>query len=408
MTVWAILNELCAAGHDVLVIALRYPNDPFTSSARESAVAGLGVRLATVPVPAVSRRGVGRILSRLFDVTAQFEARAVRPAVLEHLREYRPQGVFIYHWDSLAVLHGDHEFPKLGAVGDPWHLPALRTWQHERAELFRLRYWKRSVAISLDRWIQPRRMAELLADCDAAGTFQHAETLAFQRLGLRDCAYYRTAVSDPNTAGVTGRTTWVGTPTILLGPSNLEATSTRHGLVLFAEEVLPRLEGELGPGGFHVRVVGEGRPPPELARLLPRSNVSLLGRVEPPDDEFRGCAVQLVPTPFVLGIRVRVVTGMAFGCCIVAHASEAANIPELRSGDNCLIGASGAELAKHLIGTLRNSGLRRRLGEAARRDYEKHFQPSVAVRPIITQLRTISGHYSASHRPVNGATPNFG
>jgi hypothetical protein len=361
--------------------------------------AGARLHLLTVP-PAVARNLQKRIRG-LLDFSQNLATRLVRADVIALLEREHADAVLLYHWDCVATLHGWRGIPKLGVVGDPWHLPALRSWQHTRPRLLSLNYWKRTLAVTAGRWLQPRAMARLLEDCDACGTFQYAETEAFRRMGVTNCAYYRTAVSYPAPAGEAPQPTQaiVQPRTILLGPSNLEATSTRHGLMLFATEILPVLERELGPDGFCVRVVGEGNPPLELARLLPRSSVVLTGRIEPPDDEFRRCAVQLVPTPFVLGIRVRIITGMAFGCCIVAHRSEAANIPELVDGRNCFLADTGAALAMKIVAALRQPALRKEIGRNARRDYENQFAPPVAVKPVLqTLVQMVNNRQFDAHR----------
>lgn len=388
MTVWAIVEELIRAGYEVVVIALVYPDDPFAAPDRQAKVIAAGARLHLLTVSPSASRNLGQRIRGSLDFSRTLATRSVTTDIIALLERERAEAVLLYHWDCVAALHGWRGIPKLGAVGDPWHLPALRSWQHARPQPWSLNYWKRTLAVSASRWLQPRAMARLLKDCDACGTFQYAETEVFRRMGVANCAYYRTAVSDPARAHAPPHAT-VQPKTILLGPSNLEATSTRHGLMLFATEILPVLERELGPDGFCVRVVGEGKPPPELARLLPRSNIVLTGRIEPPDDEFRTCAVQLVPTPFVLGIRVRIVTGMAFGCCIVAHRSEAANIPELADGLNCFLADTGAALAKKIVAAIRQPALREEIGRNARRDYESQFAPSVAVKPVRQTLEEL-------------------
>jgi glycosyltransferase involved in cell wall biosynthesis len=159
---------------------------------------------------------------------------------------------------------------------------------------------------------------------------------------------------------------------------------------LFAKEILPRLEHELGPEGFEVHVVGEGEPPLELARVLPRPSVKLRGRIEPADSEFLSADIQLVPTPFVLGIRLRVIVGFSFGCCVVAHTNEAVNLPEMVNGKNALLASNGKGLAEAIIRAVRDPAMRNRLGLNARQTYEYYFAPKVAAAPIVTELERLS------------------
>jgi glycosyltransferase involved in cell wall biosynthesis len=158
--------------------------------------------------------------------------------------------------------------------------------------------------------------------------------------------------------------------------------------VTFAREVLPALERELGTEAFEVRVVGEGEPPPELAR--PHPSVTLTGRIEPADDEFRSADVQLVPTPFALGKRVRIIVGWSFGCPVVAHQAEAGPLPELREGENALLAGNGRGLAEALARLARDETLRRRIAEGGRQTYEQIFAPAVAARPIVERLTALA------------------
>ncbi|MCB7128036.1 MAG: glycosyltransferase [Candidatus Brocadiales bacterium] len=159
---------------------------------------------------------------------------------------------------------------------------------------------------------------------------------------------------------------------------------------MFAKEILPRLERELGPEGFKVHVVGEGEPPPELAKLLPRPSVKLCGRIEPADSEFLSADIQLVPTPFVLGIRLRIIVGFSFGCCVVAHTNETLNLPEMIHEENALLASDGPGLAETIIRAARDPKLRERLGVNARRTYERYFAPEVAAAPIVAELERLA------------------
>ncbi len=392
MTVWSILVHLLALQHEIDVVVLRYPDDWFYSAERRVNVEKVGARVHEVPLPdrstltTASSDGEFGALGR--ELARTFLPFSVRRQVRSLLRTIGPDAVFAYHWDSLAALHGNREWPKVGGVGDPYHLPQLRRWQHlfPRPSLNYARLTAQTIVMTSRA--KPT-MRALLQDCNRYGTFQAGLTREFQRAGLSACSYYRTSVVDPmpaRRAAPTAGRRFV----VLLGPSNLEATSTRAGIVLFATKILPVLEARLGEDQFVVRVVGEGRVPQQLQRLLPRPTVEIIGRIEPPDEEFMNADVQLVPTPFVLGIRVRIITGMSFGQCVVAHVSETENIPELEHGKNSLIGASGAELAEHLVTLARNPQRRANLGRAARETFLRHFHPEQAVQPILSDLLEVA------------------
>lgn len=385
MTCWGLQTHLLEAGHEVTVVALRHPGDRFAGPEREEVVRATGAALVSVPVPEPELRpGV--------MPTPLQQTGALAPTMEGVLRDAGADVAFVYHWDTLAACHGVHVLPKLGAVGDPVHLPRLRRWQNTRPVLGRL-FVERGIRVARETGPMTREMVALLGDCDAYGCFQADAAAWLRRKGAGACAYFASPIADP---GLPGPRPANARPRILLGPSRIASTSTRAGVELFAREILPALERALGRDGFEVHVVGEGDPPPVLARVLPHPAVVMRGRVEPADDEFAACDVQLVPTPFVLGIRLRLVSGLAHGCCVVAHAAEQANIPELADGENCLLGRSGAELADAIARAARDPELRARIGSAARRTYEEHFHPSVAGAAIARRLEEIAGTGSAA------------
>ena len=155
----------------------------------------------------------------------------------------------------------------------------LRRWQTTKLRASRgYLQWTASVFGS----IRPatKAMVTLLNDCDDAGCFQAREAAWLRKHGARHCDYLPSPLVDPGTPPP--RAARTGPFAILVGPSNLEATSTRAGLQLLGRAILPGLERELGADAFRIRIVGEGAPPAELARHLPHPSVELAGRVEPP------------------------------------------------------------------------------------------------------------------------------
>jgi hypothetical protein len=385
MTCWALMRYALGQGHRVTAVAFRYVGDRFGTEDREQAVRDEGAELVVHEVPAelpapAPVEGLA---------VEHFPTAALRREVGRTLAEIAPDAAFAYHWDTLAATHGCRACPRLGVVDDLWHLPNLRRWQAGRQAS--LAYLRWSWATLRSQTPLRRSMAALLNDCEASGSFQ-SETAAWLRVrGAPGCAYYTAPLDDPLPGGAPPPRPEGAKPRILLGPSNLAATSTAAGLRLFATAILPGLERELGADGFEVHVVGEGDPPAELAALLPRPGVLLRGRVEPADEEYLACDVQLVPTPFVLGKRVRIIHGFAFARCVVAHTAEAANLPELRDGENCLLGGDGEELAAAVVQVVRDARLRDRLGSAARLTYEQEFHPRVAAARLLGVLEQLAG-----------------
>jgi glycosyltransferase involved in cell wall biosynthesis len=236
-----------------------------------------------------------------------------------------------------------------------------------------------------------RRFLELLRGFDSVGVFaaHHAEWA--KRNGVP--AWY---ASSPivDAAGPDWRERRAAAergpvPRMLL-IGHLRGISTISGLQVLVENVLPELTTALGPEGFEVHVVGDYEPPESLRAALEHPAVRLRGHVEPPDDEFLRADVQLVPTPIRTGPRVRILTGFAFGCCVVAHSANRLGIPALAHGENVLLGESD-RLAGLTLEALRDPALRERLGAAGRRLYESRFTPEKAGGQIVAELERLAG-----------------
>ena len=131
--------------------------------------------------------------------------------------------------------------------------------------------------------------------------------------------------------------------------------------------------------------MGAYDPPAALRESLRHPAVRLTGHVEPPDDEFLGAEVVLVPTPIETGPRVRILTAFAYGCCVVAHQANALGIPELADGENALLAETDGLVAATLR-ALRDRPLRERLGAAGRGLYEARFTPERAGGRIVRAL----------------------
>jgi glycosyltransferase involved in cell wall biosynthesis len=171
---------------------------------------------------------------------------------------------------------------------------------------------------------------------------------------------------------------------------HLRGIGTISGLHLFVPEILPRLTEALGPEGFEVHVVGGHEPPEEFREGLRHPAVRLRGPIDEPSEEFFRADVLLAPNPTTTGASARILSGLTFGCCIVAHTDSLVGIPELRDGENCLLAADGPALADATLRALGDASLRERLGVAARNLYERAFSPPVAARRLVRELEELA------------------
>ena len=378
LTNWTIAAYLLSRGHEVgaVVVHERDYADPRDRSAEDRlrALRELGVEVRPIVAAPLAPRPLWRRSLHPSDAEL-FPNLADSPGVRAAVEEFAPDAAFVYHWDGLAASRGLRGLvPRLGVAVDLPHLPSLYRFRHEPKRMDR-QTLARLLLLQAVLRRQPALAVRLLGECEAAGDFaaHHADWL--RRKGVPGCEYLRTPVPDPGPPGKTPDLRRI----LLIG--HLRGTSTLDGLALFAREVLPRL-----PDDVEVRIAGGWAPPAELARELTRPNVTFLGHLARPDDEFRSAAALVVPTAVPLGARVRILSAFSFGCPVVAHVSNALGIPELADGENALLGRAGAELAAAAVRLVESPELRERIGAGGRSAFERWFAPPVAAGRIEERL----------------------
>jgi glycosyltransferase involved in cell wall biosynthesis len=168
------------------------------------------------------------------------------------------------------------------------------------------------------------------------------------------------------------------------------ATGNTFGGWLLGTEVVPALDRLLGDD-YTVHLYGAGSFALPVARALEHPRVVNRGFVDDIDAELRAAKVFLLcnnaDPDYVVG-HTRILHAWSVGSCLVAHENMARAMPEIRHGENALLGATGAELAEHVAAACRNEELRRHIVEGGRRTWEREFQPQVVVDRIVRRIET--------------------
>lgn len=294
--------------------------------------------------------------------------------------------VFAYHWNALASIIKIKDVPKFGIVGDPIHLPYL----FRKAHIKRYQSSKRNI-IFFKLWLLeltqiPRKiniMKGLLNNCDQSGAFAYHHAFSFKNSGVINCNYFRTPVIDPlinfkNTRNIKANKFKI------LHIGHLQGIATISGIELLANDIIPKLNQLIGIDNYEVHLVGGyfDTLPLELQQKLICKNIIIRGQVTPSDNEFISSHILIVPTPIELGIRVRIITGLSFGNCIVTHSANQKGIPELVNNENCLIANNGLMLANACFLLYQNENLRKKLELNARNTYNEFFSPESAGNEI--------------------------
>jgi glycosyltransferase involved in cell wall biosynthesis len=219
-----------------------------------------------------------------------------------------------------------------------------------------------------------------------------------QKKGMSNAVFITTPVPDPVGAGWQELRTASSDKTKLkiLMIGHLHSTSNRSGLPIFFEEVLPELERICDKERFEIHIIGRNdQMPGRFNNWRQHPLLHFRGPIYPIDGEFLSSDILLVPIPAKTGSRVRILNGFSYGCAVVAHSANALGIPELRHGENVLLGETGAELAKQVRVLAENPALRLTLGANARAVYERHYTEQEGGRQYLALIeRAIAKHRS--------------
>jgi glycosyltransferase involved in cell wall biosynthesis len=373
---WTILEELRSAGHDVTAVLLPAPELLDGAVAQQvDAIGRLGVEVRFVHVPTAtapaSRVGYVRSLVAPRDEEL-FPAARARARVREALAD--ADAFLAFGIEAIAASAGN-----AGGLAVLSHPPGV-------SRRIRARYgqstslYERSFLLHADR-----RTAALLRQFDSVGVFSehHAAWARRHGVGAWYAHYPMPDLAGPDwRAKRAARDTNLQPRVLLIG--HLRGIGTISGLHLFVPEILPRLTG------FDVRIVGGHEPPAEFREALSHSPVRLLGPIDDPAEEFLRADVLLAPNPTTTGASARILSGLTFGCCIVAHTDSLVGIPELRDDENCLLASDGPGLADATLRALADRDLRDRLGQAGRDLYERAFSPPAAAARLVLELEELA------------------
>jgi glycosyltransferase involved in cell wall biosynthesis len=386
---WTIVETLLHAGHEVTAVlcpAGYLLDETVPERVAQLERLGADVRVVEVPDPGpVSRARFVRSVLAPTDgdlVPAARAAEGVRRAL---------DGVDVgmsFGIEAIAATAKLDVVPLLAVLSHPPGVPRRLRMRYDPAPRSLLgQAGERSFLAHADR-----RTAALLRRFASVGVFSGHHAGWARRHGVR--AWYA-HYPMPDLAGPDWRTkreaaqSEPGPPRILM-IGHLRGIGTISGLHLFVPEILPALTRELGPDGFEVHVVGGQDPPAQFVEGLRHPAVRLRGQISSPEHEFFSAHVLLAPNPTTTGASARILSGLTFGSCVVAHTDSLIGIPELAHGSNCLMAADGPGLARETLTAVRDAPLRERLGDEARRLYESAFSPDVAAGRIVAELERLA------------------
>jgi glycosyltransferase involved in cell wall biosynthesis len=182
-----------------------------------------------------------------------------------------------------------------------------------------------------------------------------------------------------------------GTAVIIGNVGRLSATANSHGLEILGRDFVPALRKLLPAGSFEVHLIGAGEPHPALRGLLAQPEIKIRGFVDDIDREIAEAALFLClnnASIYKVG-HTRYLHAFSLAAPVLAHADASLSMPEIRHGENALLGGSIAEIAALAAQAISDAALRRRIGDAGYDTFKEVFTAD-KVAPTIGErlLRT--------------------
>lgn len=392
MTCWAIIEQMILAGHNVKLVFLQESENAELSNADQlkrlnTVFPALQYSRLNVPERNAINNGWRQFFSALF-MTKKYllPAFCLIDQLAKECDEFSADVIFNYHYTAAASTSKLGKIPQITITGDLLCQPILSRWGLEPKKLS-VQYLIRTIRTAQSVYMYRRLMPRLLASSAVAGSFGYHDALWLRRNGVPQSEHFYSPIND-DWAGRRCKKNG-GKVKIIAGVSNMASTSTHAALILIAEDVLPTLERELGDG-FEMHIIGQGKPPKQILEKIPSGVLRIRGFVDSIEEEFDTADILLQPTPVFVGFRIRIVKGFCHSVCVITHSNDTVNMPEIKAGENALVGDTGGEIAELTLRAIRDSDLRRRIAENGRKTYEEFYIPSKAVKKILERITEIT------------------
>lgn len=217
-------------------------------------------------------------------------------------------------------------------------------------------------------------------------------------VAANDAEYYRSR-GHPN--AFYARNTWMVAPSIqgvepqdrickiIASVGRVSGTANTLGLEYLGTQLLPEMRRIFGARSFELHVLGAGEVHPHVKPLISQPEILLRGFVSDIDREIASAAAFLCvnnATSYKVG-HTRYLHAWSLGSCVVAHRDVSLSMPELRNGENALLGADAAEIAEHLLRSCRDAAARRRIADAGKRTFLEEFTADRVVPTLLARVR---------------------
>lgn len=168
----------------------------------------------------------------------------------------------------------------------------------------------------------------------------------------------------------------------------LSSTANSFGLYSLGRELVPRLRGRIP--NFVVDVFGAGEPYPTVRRSLNVKEVRLRGFVPDIDKEIHEADVFvcLNNASMFKVCHTRYLHAWSLKTCVIAHKDASLSIPEMKHGQNALLGGSQDEIADLIVEASLDRKLRNRVALGGYETFRQSFTGTSVGNRIAAKMLT--------------------
>jgi glycosyltransferase involved in cell wall biosynthesis len=139
---------------------------------------------------------------------------------------------------------------------------------------------------------------------------------------------------------------------------NMRTLQNQDAARFFAADIFTIIKQAIPSAMFYI--IG-AEPPAHIKNLADGKNIIVSGFVKSVEDEIKNAVVSVAPVRIAAGIQNKVLVSMACGIPVVLTSIIADAIPELISGENCLIVNKIHDFAAACITLMRTKQIRTRI-----------------------------------------------
>jgi hypothetical protein len=380
-------------GHRVSVVCTYRHDRRAVADVEQEATASLeaiGVNVLPaieIPDARIPNRLRFMMMPKLKDYFPELGYRNVANALVERMKV----DAVIVPWSERATqLFAEANCLRVAYYGnpDPKNMRANMTppirpsrgWLRDQALAFQLREFEQ-------QHLQEMRRYHLLGNV-AANDAEY-----YHRAGVSGAFYCRMVYGDRAPADWPARRDELEAANphrIIANIGSRAATGNILGLHYFADQVLPLLQEAISDS-LDVVLLGGGRLPSDLAAKLARPGVRNIGFVEDIDEWMLGAPVFLClnnASAYKVN-QSRYLHAWSLGGCIVAHSDACLSLPEMRSRENALLGATPKKIVDCILEVLENRQLRRQLGANGRKIFLEKFNANAVASDLSSRITAI-------------------